>query len=375
MMGKIEGQEQLCYEVRLDEHVPADHLLRRIDAVLDLSFVRPLLAPSYSSRGRPSVDPELMLRMLLIGCLYGIRSGRRLCEDVRFNLAYRRFCRLGLNGAVPDHSTVSKNRHGRFRACGLFRALFERMVERCIAAGLAAGQDMAVDASVVIADASPARHKPGDTALANWGDREAVSRPVREYLYAIEATVPLCLRPSPGRVRLPARQGAAPGQAARPAWSARRVPAGRYSAEPRNARPSRGGAGLKEDKRGAAPHRKPPARTFSTVSAGFLVIAKTSFLRRQKRQISHCVYERQLAPCPGSFLVILRPCSSVTSGSRRAMVRRRLPPNAMRCSRPVSSHNASTRISRPAGMHDAWPGLVACQGAAVRQHARAVAVG
>ena len=157
MMGKIEDQEQFCCEVRLNEHVPADHLLRRIDAGLDLFFVRPLLAPSYSSRGRPSVDPELMLRMLLIGYPYGIRSRRRFCDDIRFNLAYRWFCRLGLNGAVPDHSTFSKNRHGRFRICGLFRALFEQVVERCTAAGLVAGQDMAVDASVVTADASPAR--------------------------------------------------------------------------------------------------------------------------------------------------------------------------------------------------------------------------
>ncbi len=190
MMGKTKNHEQLCCEVRLNEHVPADHLLRRIDAVLDLSFVRPLLAPSYSSRGRPSVDPELMLCMLLIGYLHGIRSRRRLCEDTRFNLAYRWFCRLGLHGAVPDYSTFSKNRHGRFRICGLFRALFEQVVERCIAAGLVAGQDMAVDASVVTADASPARRKPGDTAPADWGDRDAARRPVREYLDALGAAVP-----------------------------------------------------------------------------------------------------------------------------------------------------------------------------------------
>lgn len=189
-MGRTKDQEQLCHKVRLTDYVPADHPLRHIDAVLNLSFVRPLLASSYSSRGRPSIDPELVLRMMLVGCFYSIRSGRRLCEEIRFNLAYRWFCRLGLDGAVPDHSTFPKNRHGRFRACGLFRALFEQVVERCIAAGLVAGQDMAVDASVVTADASPARRKPGDTAPADWEDRDAAGRSVREYLDVLEAAVP-----------------------------------------------------------------------------------------------------------------------------------------------------------------------------------------
>ena len=105
----------------LDAHVPADHLLRSIDRFVDLSEVRRELAPFYSSMGRPSIDPELMIRMLIVGYCFGIRSERRLCEEVHLNLAYRWFCRLGLDGDVPDHSTFSKNRHGRFRESDLLR--------------------------------------------------------------------------------------------------------------------------------------------------------------------------------------------------------------------------------------------------------------
>jgi transposase len=116
MMGQRAGlQERLFYEFRLEDWVPADHLLRKIDGVLDLSSLRHQLGRYYSHTGRPSVDPELMVRMLVIGYFYGIRSERRLCEETHLNLAYRWFCRLGLEGAVPDHSTFSKNRHGRFR--------------------------------------------------------------------------------------------------------------------------------------------------------------------------------------------------------------------------------------------------------------------
>src|SRR3954467_13620757 len=116
MMGdRLVMQESLFYQFRLDDHVPADHMLRAIDRFLDLDGLRRHLTPFYSTTGRPSIDPELMIRMLLVGYCFGIRSGRRLCEEAHLNLAYRWFCRLGLDGAVPDHSTFSKNRHGRFR--------------------------------------------------------------------------------------------------------------------------------------------------------------------------------------------------------------------------------------------------------------------
>jgi transposase len=130
----------LIRRLSLERHIPATHLLRAIDRFVDLSDVRSDMAPFYSSTGRPSIDPELLVRMLLVGYCYGIRSERRLCEEVHLNLAYRWFCRLGLDGEVPDHSTFSKNRHGRFRDCDLLRKLFETVVRRCMAEGFAALQ-------------------------------------------------------------------------------------------------------------------------------------------------------------------------------------------------------------------------------------------
>src|ERR1700721_4370244 len=125
MMGPRQVEQgALFYNFSIDAHVPADHLLRAIDRFVDLSDLRRDLAPFYSSMGRPSVDPELMIRMLIFGCCLGIRSERRLCEEVHLNLAYRWFCRLGLDGDVPDHSTFSKNRHGRFRQSALLRWSF-----------------------------------------------------------------------------------------------------------------------------------------------------------------------------------------------------------------------------------------------------------
>ena len=124
MMGRLKSdQGQLFYEFHLGNAVPEDHLVRKIDTALDLSWLRSELAPHYSLMGRPSIDPELMIRMLIVGYCVGIRSERRLCDEVHLNLAYRWFCRLGLDGAVPDHSTFSKNRHGRFRDSDLLRRL------------------------------------------------------------------------------------------------------------------------------------------------------------------------------------------------------------------------------------------------------------
>ena len=162
MMGPRQvDQAALFYEFSLERHVPAGHLLRSIDRFVDLSEVRGHLAPFYSSTGRPSIDPELLVRMLLVGYCYGIRSERRLCEEVHLNLAYRWFCRLGLDGEVPDHSTFSKNRHGRFRDCDLLRKLFETVVRRCMAEGLVDGAAFAVDASLIAADATSSALPPG----------------------------------------------------------------------------------------------------------------------------------------------------------------------------------------------------------------------
>lgn len=146
MMGpKQEAQGALFYAFSLQDHVPQDHVLRSIDRFVDLSSIRAPLAAFDSPTGRPSVDPELLIRMLLVGYCFGIWSERRLCEEVHLNLAYRWFCRLDLNDRVPDHSTVSKNRHGRFRESELLRHLSETTVARCIEEGLVSGQHMAVD--------------------------------------------------------------------------------------------------------------------------------------------------------------------------------------------------------------------------------------
>ena len=140
MMGERRvDQSALFYEFSLERHVPADHMLRAIDRFVELDGLRAHLAPFYSAIGRPSIDPELLIRMLLVGYCFGIRSERRLCEEVHLNLAYRWFCRLGLDGDVPDHSTFSKNRHGRFRDSDLLRELFETVLRRCMAEGLVGG--------------------------------------------------------------------------------------------------------------------------------------------------------------------------------------------------------------------------------------------
>ena len=187
MMGRqAGGQERLFYTFNLEDHVPANHLLRRIDRCLDLSGLHQHLAEHYSQIGRPSIDPELMLRMLVIGYCYGIRSERRLCEELHLNLAYRWFCRLGLEDSVPDHSTFSKNRHGRFRESKVFRWLFDEVLRRCMAAGLVKGEGFAVDASIVAADASSQRAVDGDGAV-DWKDPALRTRAVREYLQALDA--------------------------------------------------------------------------------------------------------------------------------------------------------------------------------------------
>jgi transposase len=189
MMGEKSGaQGRLFYQFDLDEVVPADHLLRKIDAVLDLSGLRAQLAPFYSSTGRPSIDPELMIRMLLIGYCYGIRSERRLCEEVRLNLAYRWFCRLGLEEAIPDHSAFSRARHGRFRDADILRKPFETTVETCVDKGLVGGEGFATDASIIRADANRQNHVDGgdDHDWSGGAGGSSPSRAVREYLKGVD---------------------------------------------------------------------------------------------------------------------------------------------------------------------------------------------
>ena len=184
MMGKQADQPAFLYDFVLDKHVPADHLLRSIDRFVELDEMRSKLAPFYSHTGRPSIDPELLIRMLIVGYCFGIRSERRLCEETHLNLAYRWFCRLGLDGEVPDHSTFSRNRHGRFRESDLFRNLFETVVRRAIKEGLVGGEGFAVDASLIAADANKQR-SVASSEQPDW-QTLATRRSVREYLDTLD---------------------------------------------------------------------------------------------------------------------------------------------------------------------------------------------
>jgi transposase len=187
MMGRLsQNQGQLFYSFNLEEAVPSDHLVREIAAVLDLSWVYGELAPHYPPIGRPSIDPVLMIRMLIVGYVFAIRSERALCREVQVNLAYRWFCGLSIEDKLPDHSAFSRARNERFSDSGIFRRVFERVVGQCIAADLVGGEGFAVDASLIAADVNKRRSMPG----ADWKkkpiDREGASRAVKEYLTTLE---------------------------------------------------------------------------------------------------------------------------------------------------------------------------------------------
>jgi transposase len=182
MMGRRKGEQgHLFYAFDLEAVVPDDHQVRSIASVLDLSWVRGELAPHYSHTGRPSIDPELMIRMLILGYVFAIRSERALCQEVQLNLAYRWFCGLGIEDEIPDHSAFTRARNERFCNHDVFRAVFERVVSSCIKAGLVGGQGFAVDASLIAADANKCRSTPGD----EWSheiDPVTAGRAVRDYL-------------------------------------------------------------------------------------------------------------------------------------------------------------------------------------------------
>jgi len=186
-MGRREDRQgQFFYKFNLDEVVPPDHLVRKIDAVLDLSWVHKELAPFYSHTGRPSVDPVLMIRMLIIGYVFAIRSERRICAEVQVNLAYRWFCRLGIEDRLPDHSVFSRARHERFREGNILRRVFERVVEMCIAAGLVGGEAFSIDASLIKADVDKHKRISGGNA-GSWPHPDQASRAVREYIAVLDA--------------------------------------------------------------------------------------------------------------------------------------------------------------------------------------------
>ncbi len=196
MMGRQNAdQASLFYEFRLEDRIPKGHLLRRINVSVAsvLADVHEQLQPYYSELGRPSVDPELMIRMLIVGYCYGLRSERRLTQEVELHLAYRWFCRLDLDDKVPHHSTFSENRLNRFRQSDVFRHIFERVVAACMAAGLVKGEGFAVDASVMEANASRYHGKAPEEL--DWTEKQREKRAVAEYLAALEAVA----EPSPDR--------------------------------------------------------------------------------------------------------------------------------------------------------------------------------
>ena len=198
MMGRQTGdQSQLFYVFNLEERIPAGHLLRKINPTVTrvLADLRETLAPFYSDIGRPSIDPELMIRMLMVGYCYGIRFERQLCQEVELHLAYRWFCRLDLDDKVPDHSTFSVNRHGRFRDSEFLRHVFEAVVRACMDAGLVKGEGFAVDASVMEADASRYHGRSPDEI--DWSLPERQTRAVAEFLAALDDEDPNANRKLP----------------------------------------------------------------------------------------------------------------------------------------------------------------------------------
>src|SRR5215472_17966272 len=187
MMGRLNGdQGELLYCFRLEEMVPADHLVREIAGVLDLSWVHGELAPYYSPLGRPSIDPVLMIRMLIVGYVFAIRSERGLCRERQVNLAYRWFCKLGIEDRIPDHSVFCRARHERFRDSDALRHVFEGVVAKCIAVGLVGGEAFSIDASLIKADVDKKKRLCGDQPIA-WPKSEEASHAVREYLAALDA--------------------------------------------------------------------------------------------------------------------------------------------------------------------------------------------
>src|SRR6202012_5182315 len=186
MLGRQEsGQGQFFYSFDLDKVVPRDHLVRQIDGLLDLSWVHNELAPFYSHTGRPSIDPVLMIRMLIVGYVFALRSERRLCAEVQVNLAYRWFCKLGIEDKIPAHSIFCGARRERFRESDALRRVFEGVVAMSIAAGLVGGEAFSIDASLIKADVDKKKRMPGDQPIV-WPKAEEASHAVRESLAALD---------------------------------------------------------------------------------------------------------------------------------------------------------------------------------------------
>ncbi len=212
MMGQHDRSEALFYYFRLEDQIPENHLLRLIDKHISFEFVRERLRDSYSDTGRPSIDPELLLRILLIGYLYGVTSERKLVEELRMHLAWRWFTRLGFDQEIPHHSTFSKNRHGQFQESKLFEQLFEQIVKQCMDVGLVRGDNLSVDGSFVEANAAKESRIPRE----QLAEAAQVNHTLRQYLSELEDRIrwksrcmnknryrpPILTRPTPPRAAL-----------------------------------------------------------------------------------------------------------------------------------------------------------------------------
>ena len=187
MMGQHSRSEALFYYFRLEDQVPENHLLRLIEKHISLEFVRERLKDSYSENGRPSIDPELLLRILLIGYLYGITSERKLVEELRMHPAWRWFTGLSFDQEIPHHSTFSKNRHGRFQESGVFEQLFEQIVRQCVAVGLVQGEHLSVDGSFVEANAAKESRIP----RAQLAEAAQVKHTLRQSMMELEQQNPV----------------------------------------------------------------------------------------------------------------------------------------------------------------------------------------
>jgi len=175
MLGRNSSEPSLFQMVDLERLVPDNHRLRKIDAVLDLSFVPETVAECYSAnRGRPSIDPELALRMMLLGTLYDL-GDRELCEEIQMHAGMRWFCRLNFHDPIPDHSTLSRLRNERWSESGLFDRLMDEVVRQCCAAGLVSGRHLSVDGTEVRADASMKSLKPRGPRPPDDGDPPTAS--------------------------------------------------------------------------------------------------------------------------------------------------------------------------------------------------------
>jgi transposase len=173
LIGENKKQEPMFHYIRLEDMVPENHMLRLVDKYIDFSFIREKVKHLYSHTGRPSIDPEVLLRMLIIGYLYGITSERRLCEEVKMHIGYRWFTGLSLEDKVPDHSTFSKNRHERFGENNIFQEIFDEIISQCLSEGLLTGKHLTVDSTYIRANASMKSLEP---VVVDMNSREYIAK-------------------------------------------------------------------------------------------------------------------------------------------------------------------------------------------------------